>query len=272
MCVYFIEAINTINTPVTSNSLVILDINDRALELPRWNLALEENVQLAITPPLELWQAEEGADEAYGRSATPDVSALSGEVPTRRVKHLTCEENHRNLCNVVCTSSDASGERSQSHGARFRDDGVCDGTQGSCVHEGDQDAKDCLCVVCAAVLGNRCANAEEDEESAVDGGAPKEDVTAAEGGTQGNGDDRCHKLETTIDEAELEGEVCLRKTLVLFVAGSARGLSDTYIHSGTLEKEGGLVGNQVTGKVLRCVDQAGDNCSSEIGALPEVEE
>jgi hypothetical protein len=40
----------------------------------------------------------------------------------------------------------------------------------------------------------------------------------------------------------------------------------------TLEEECGLVGNQVTGKILRCVHQAGDDCAAEIGTLEKIEE
>jgi hypothetical protein len=49
-------------------------------------------------------------------------------------------------------------------------------------------------------------------------------------------------------------------------------MDDTHVHSGALEEEGGLVGDQVSGEVLRCVDQAGDDRSAEIGSLPEVQE
>jgi hypothetical protein len=52
----------------------------------------------------------------------------------------------------------------------------------------------------------------------------------------------------------------------------AASVDDTHVHSGTLEEEGGLVGDQVSGKVLRCVDQAGDDRAAEIGALPQVQE
>ena len=44
----------------------------------------------------------------------------------------------------------------------------------------------------------------------------------------------------------------------------------THVHSGALEEEGGLVGDEVSGEVLRCVDQAGDDRAAEICALPEV--
>jgi hypothetical protein len=49
-------------------------------------------------------------------------------------------------------------------------------------------------------------------------------------------------------------------------------MAGTYIHSGAFEEESGLVGDQVSGEVLRCVDQACDESSAEIGAFPEVEE
>jgi hypothetical protein len=40
----------------------------------------------------------------------------------------------------------------------------------------------------------------------------------------------------------------------------------------TLEKEGCLVGNQVTSQVLGCVHQTGDESSPQIGTLHQVEE
>lgn len=39
----------------------------------------------------------------------------------------------------------------------------------------------------------------------------------------------------------------------------------------TLEEVSGLVRNQVTRKVLRRIDETGDDCSSAIGTLPEIE-
>ena len=45
---------------------------------------------------------------------------------------------------------------------------------------------------------------------------------------------------------------------------------DTHVHSCALEEERGLVGDEVSGEILRCVDQAGDDRAAEIGALPEV--
>lgn len=40
----------------------------------------------------------------------------------------------------------------------------------------------------------------------------------------------------------------------------------------TLEKVGGLVGNQVAGKVLRRVHQTSDDGSAPVGAFPQVQQ
>ena len=40
----------------------------------------------------------------------------------------------------------------------------------------------------------------------------------------------------------------------------------------TLEEVCGLVGDEVACKVLRRIDQTGDDCSSEVSALEQVEE
>ena len=46
----------------------------------------------------------------------------------------------------------------------------------------------------------------------------------------------------------------------------------THVHACALKEKCCLVGNQISGEVLRCVDQASDGCTAEIGALPQVEE
>ena len=47
---------------------------------------------------------------------------------------------------------------------------------------------------------------------------------------------------------------------------------DTYVHSGAFEEEGGLVGDEVAGEVLRGVHQASDSCASEVGSLEQVKQ
>ena len=115
--------------------MVIRHVDDSLLELPRRDLAVEENIQLAITPSLEFGQAEVRTDEAHSRSAAPNVATLASQVPACRVQHLTSEVDHWNLSHVVGASADTCRERSQHHGARLCDDGVGDGTERARVHE-----------------------------------------------------------------------------------------------------------------------------------------
>lgn len=199
--------------------MVILDINNRLLELPRRHLAVEQNIQLAVTPPLELRQSKERARKANCRSPAPDIPTLARQVPARRVQHLTGEVDHRDLSNVVRSATYTRRQRSQANGAGLGDDGVGDRAQGSGVDEGDEDSEDGLGVVCAVVLRDGGADAEEDEEGAVCGGAVEEDVAAAEVGAEGDGEDCGDELEAGVDEAELEGEVCLCCVLVGFELG-----------------------------------------------------
>ena len=94
-------------TPDSPTASVILrDVDDSLLEVPRGHLAVEQDVQLAVTPSLELGQSEVGADEAHRRSAAPDVATLAREIPAGRVQHLAGEVDHWDLGNVVSTSAD----------------------------------------------------------------------------------------------------------------------------------------------------------------------
>lgn len=64
-------------------------------------------------------------------------------------------------------------------------------------------------VVCAAVLADGGADAEEDEEGEVDGGAVEEDGATAGDVGERDGAHGGYELEARVDEAELEGEVRL---------------------------------------------------------------
>ena len=189
--------------------MVLRHVDDCLLEMSRWHLAVEENVQLAITPSLELGQAKVCTDEAHCRSTTPDVATLACQIPACRVQHLTGEVDHWNLCDVVCTSADTGRECSQPHGGCLCNDRIGDGTQRTRIHERDEDTEDSLRIICAAVLRDGCADAEKDQERAIHCGAPKKDVTASEASTQRDRQDGGDELEARVDEAELEGEVCL---------------------------------------------------------------
>jgi hypothetical protein len=89
--------------------VVVLHIDDSALELPRRHLAVEQDIQLAVTPALEFRQAEVSTDEAYCRSATPDVATLACQIPACRIEHLTCKVNHWNFSNLIRKSLSVLG-------------------------------------------------------------------------------------------------------------------------------------------------------------------
>ena len=142
--------------------VVILHINNRLLELPRRHLAVEQNVQLAITPPLQIRQPKERTRETNSRRPAPNIPALARQIPPCRVQHLTRQVNHRDLRNVVRSSPNSGGQSSQANGAGFGDDGVGDGPEGSGVDEGDEDSEYRLRVVRSVVLRDRGADSEED--------------------------------------------------------------------------------------------------------------
>jgi hypothetical protein len=164
--------------------VVIPNINNRLLELPRRHLTVEQDVQLPVAPPLELRQPKERTRKTNSRSPAPNIPTLARQIPPRRVQHLTRQVNHRDLRNIIRSSADSSRQRSQAHGAGLGDDGVGDRAQGAGVDERDEDSEHGLGVVGCVVLGDRGADSEEHEETAVCGGAVEEDVAAAEVGAE----------------------------------------------------------------------------------------
>lgn len=141
--------------------MVLRNVDDSLLEMSRRHLAVEKNIQLAVTPSLEFGQAKVRADEADRRSAAPNVATLACQIPAGRVQHLTGEIDHGDFCYVVGTSADTGRERSQSDRRCLCNDRVGDWTERAGVHERDEDSEDSLRVVCAAVLRDGCTNAEE---------------------------------------------------------------------------------------------------------------
>jgi len=87
-------------------SLIVLDINDSRLELPRGNLTAEQNVQLTVRPVLEFRETKVGRHEADDCRPAPDVSALSRHVPACGVEHPGCEVDHGDLGDVVGGAAD----------------------------------------------------------------------------------------------------------------------------------------------------------------------
>ena len=230
--------------------MVVLNIDDGALELPGGNLTVEQNIGLTVGSVLKLRQEEEGRDEADDGSTSPDVTTLASKIPSSRVEKLRSKVDHGDFSNVVGGTTDTSAEGTETDRGGLSNDGVGDGTEGTGVDEGDQYAENGLGVVCSGGLVDGGNNTEEEEESDVDGSTPEIDGSSAEPCGKRPGDGVGDELEARVDEIELE--------------------SLAAVDTGLFEEEGGLVGNQVTGKVLRGVYQASDDCSSEIGALDEV--
>lgn len=80
--------------------LVIAHVDDGLLELPSRNLAVEQNVKLAVGAVLKLGQEEVGHDPADEGGAAPDVAALASHVPAGGVKHLGGKVDHGYLGNL----------------------------------------------------------------------------------------------------------------------------------------------------------------------------
>ena len=59
---------------------VVADVDNSLLPLAGRNLALEQNVDLAVRSALHLRKEEESHDEAEETSTSPDVTALSAKV------------------------------------------------------------------------------------------------------------------------------------------------------------------------------------------------
>lgn len=75
------------------NLLVVVDINLCLGPLASWNLAPEQNVNLAVGTSLELWQEEVCSDQAEETSGTPDVTALAAEI-TALASVSSCPSKH----------------------------------------------------------------------------------------------------------------------------------------------------------------------------------
>lgn len=93
---------------INNNLLVIFNVNNGRLELPRRNTTIEQDVTLAIGAMLELREKEEGCYPADTSSTPPYVSALSCKIPTCWVEQLRSQIDHWNLRDVVSSSANTS--------------------------------------------------------------------------------------------------------------------------------------------------------------------
>lgn len=156
---------------------------------------------------LKLGQTKVRADPAHNGRAAPHKPALARQVPARGVEHLRRQKDHGDLGHVVRGAAHTGAEGAQPHGGGLGDDGVRDGAHGGGKHERDDDAQAGLRVVGRLVLRDRGADAQQEEEGHVDGGAPEVDGAAAEPRGQEPGDAVADELQARVDEGELEGEV-----------------------------------------------------------------
>lgn len=120
--------------------LVLVYVDDSLLELPGGDLALEQDIRLTVRAMLKLRQEEVSHNPANARRTSPDVAALSREVPSVGVEHLRGEVDHGDLGDVVRRTPDAGAQRAKTNGRRFSDDGVGDGAERTGVNDGDDDA------------------------------------------------------------------------------------------------------------------------------------
>src|SRR5690348_5072888 len=65
------------SAPKLKPLLVVLDIDNSRLELPGRNLAVEQNIQLAVRAALELGQTKVSRYKANASCTSPDISALA---------------------------------------------------------------------------------------------------------------------------------------------------------------------------------------------------
>jgi hypothetical protein len=201
---------------LTNRTLLVLpDINDSGLELPGGNLTVEQDIEFTVGAALELRKAEVRGHEADTGCASPDVTALASQIPAGGVEHLRREEDHGDLGNVVGGATHTGAQSTEANGRRLGDDGVGDGSEGSGVHEGDDDAETGLGVVGIDVLGDRRADTEEEEQGDVCRCAPQVDSSAAEPGGQRPRETVGHQLEAGVDQVEFEREVSRHSSLCI---------------------------------------------------------
>ena len=172
---------------------------------------------------LELGKTEVSDDPANNSSGTPNITALSSQVPAGRVEQLRSEVDHGNLGNVVSSATDTSAESAEADGRGLCDDGVGDGTEGAGEDKGDDYSEDGLGVVCGVGLMDGSDDAEDHEEHNVGGCAPEVDCAAAEPGGQRPGEAVGDELEAGVDEIQLEGLVGVDTSLCFMLANCFEG-------------------------------------------------
>jgi hypothetical protein len=180
----------------TRTLLVVLNVDDGRLELPGCHLAVEQDIDFAVGTVLEFRKAKVRRHEADTCSGSPDVSTLSSHIPSSRVEHLRGEVDHRNLSNVVSGSTNTGAECTKTDRRCLGNDGVRDGTHGTCEDEGDDDTETGLGIVGGDALWDGCTDTEDEEQGDVGGSTPEVDSATAEPAAEGPCEDVGNQLET----------------------------------------------------------------------------
>jgi hypothetical protein len=193
--------------------VVVLDINNGALELPGRYLTVEQNVNFTVRAVLELGQEEVGHDPAENSGASPDVTTLARQIPPGWVQHLRGQEDHWNLGNIVRGTADTSAQSAETDGRCLGNNGIGDRSEGAGVHERNNNTQAGLRVVGLVVLGDRGNDGEDEEERDVGGRAPEVDGSTAEPGSKRPREGVGNEAKARVDQVELESTVASNTSL-----------------------------------------------------------
>lgn len=186
-------------SPPTAILLVFMDVDDGLLELPRRDFALEQDIRLTVRAVLQLRKEEVSHHPAYARSTSPDVAALSREIPPCGVEHLRGKVDHGDLGNVVRSTTNAGAQRAKTNGRRFGDDGVRDGSERTGINDGDDDAQTGLGEIGMICLVHGGNDGEDEQECDIDSCTPEVDAPTTEPGGEEPGYCVCDELKTASD-------------------------------------------------------------------------
>jgi len=125
--------------------LIIFDAELVLGPLASRNLALEQDIDLAVRATLELRQEEVCSNQANCTGPAPDITTFSTEVSTSRVEHVGSKENTGDLHDVVNTTTESSSERSETDSRRLSDNGIRNGSGAQGEQNRDDEAERCLC-------------------------------------------------------------------------------------------------------------------------------
>lgn len=190
--------------------LVGRDIDMSLLPLAGRDLALEQDVDLAVGPVLHLGQVEECREEADEAGGAPDVAALAaqvgllrlcvskivhckrfgggGEASYIRVKHITREENARDINNIIRRTSNTRSQRPKTDRRGLANNNPRSRRGAQNKQHRNNKAEGCLREGCLLVLGDGARDSQGDEEADVDEGAPDVDGATAEVGGEDPGE------------------------------------------------------------------------------------